>query len=303
MKSFKEVIEEVKTKEPFTVAVAAADDCEVLGAVHMAMELGFVKPILVGDSEKIQKLQKDIGMKECTIVSEPDAQKAAEKAVALVKDKQAQVLVKGMVNTSVYMRAILNRENGLRTGRLISLLAVYEMSCYHKLIFGTDSGINPAPTLEQKQEILYNALEAMQQMGIHNPKVALLAANEMVDPKISATADAAELVKRAENGAFPKAIIEGPMSFDVTFDAHAAEHKGIVSKVSGDPDLLLFPNIESGNMLGKSWLLFNNAKWAGIVLGASAPVVLGSRSDTPEIKLNSIALGCLAASQNLESKE
>ncbi len=297
MKSFKDLIEQVKSHDPFTIAVAAASDKEVLGAVKLAMDLGFVKPILVGDENKIHEIMDELQMKKekCQIIHEADAADAAAKAVSIVKKQEAQVLVKGMVNTSVYMRAILNRENGLRTGRLISLMAVYEMPCYHKLIFGTDSGINTAPNLEQKKDILTNALLAMESMGFQNPKVAVLAANEMVDPKIPATSDAAALVEMAKEGAFPSCIIEGPLSFDIAFDAHAAAHKGIESRVSGDPDLLVFPNIESGNMLGKSWLAFNQAQWAGIVLGASSPVVLGSRSDTPQIKLNSIALGCLAA--------
>ena len=297
MKNFKELIDKVKSQGPFTIAVAAADDKEVLGAVKLAMDLGFVNPVLVGDEVKIKEIISELNMDagKCQIVHDSDAASAAAKAVSIVKSGEAHVLVKGMVNTSVYMRAILNRDNGLRTGRLISLTAVYEMPCYHKLIFGTDSGINTAPNLEQKKDILTNALLAMESMGFQNPKVAVLAANEMVDPKIPATSDAAALVEMAKEGAFPPCIIEGPLSFDIAFDAHAAAHKGIESKVSGDPDLLVFPNIESGNMLGKSWLQFNQAKWAGIVLGASSPVVLGSRSDTPEIKLNSIALGCLAA--------
>lgn len=145
--------------------------------------------------------------------------------------------------------------------------------------------------------ILNNALETMERLGFSNPKTALLAANEMPDPKVPATADAAALVEMAVQGIFPPCIIEGPIAFDVAFSAEAAHHKGIESKIAGDPDLLLFPNIEAGNILGKSWLHFNHAKWAGIVLGASAPVILGSRSDTPEIKINSIALACLSAAK------
>lgn len=295
MKSFQELIERVKSKGPYTIAVAAADDKEVLGAVKLAVELGFVNPILTGDSKKIESIIQDLGMKDCRIVHQPEPEGAAKKAVELVKQGEAQVLVKGMVNTSVYMRAILDREKGLRAGGLLSLLAVYELPGYHKLIFGSDSGINTAPKLEQKKEILYNALTAMRSMGIERPRAALLAANEMVDERIPATADAAELMKLTKTGAFPPSIIEGPLSLDAAFDPHAAEHKGIDSQISGDVDFLLFPNIESGNVLGKSWLHFNKAKWAGIVLGALKPVVLGSRSDTPEIKLNSIAMGCLSA--------
>lgn len=185
----------------------------------------------------------------------------------------------------------------MRTGRLLSLLAVYELPQYHKLIYCTDSGINVAPDLAQKKVILTSALEAMKNLGFENPKTAMLTANEMVDPKVISTVDAGALVEMVEKGEVPSCIAEGPIAFDVAFDKHAAEHKGIDSKIAGDVDLLVFPNIEAGNIMGKSWLQFNGAKWAGIVLGAAAPVILGSRSDTPEIKINSIALACLAAAK------
>lgn len=203
--------------------------------------------------------------------------------------------MKGLVNTSVYLRAILNRENGLRSGRLLSLLAVYELPQYHKLLYCTDSGINVAPDLKQKKDIMTNALLSMKSIGIENPKTAILTANEMLDPKVQSTVDADALVKMVNNNEIPSCIAEGPIAFDVAFDEHAAKHKGIDSKIAGDVDLLVFPNIETGNVLGKSWLRFNNAKWAGIVLGATNPVILGSRSDTAEIKVNSIALACLAS--------
>ena len=140
-----------------------------------------------------------------------------------------------------------------------------------------------------------NALLSMSSIGIKNPKTAILTANEMVDPKVQSTMDAFELVKMVKEGEIPKCIAEGPIAFDVAFDEQAAKHKGIDSKISGDVDLLVFPNIEAGNALGKSWLRFNDAKWAGIVLGATNPIILGSRSDTAEIKVNSIALACLAS--------
>jgi len=214
-----------------------------------------------------------------------------------VKIGKADILMKGLVNTSIYMRGILNRENGLRTGRLISMLAVYEFEAYHKLIYCTDSGINNAPNLEEKKVILQNALDAMKGIGFNNPKVAALAANEMVSPSIQATVDADGLVEAVKRGEISPCLIEGPIAFDVAFSQYAAEHKGIISNISGDVDLLVFPNIETGNVLGKSWLHFNKAKWAGIVLGASRPIILGSRSDTADIKINSIALACLATNR------
>ncbi|SKC86363.1 bifunctional enoyl-CoA hydratase/phosphate acetyltransferase [Maledivibacter halophilus] len=297
LKSFDEAIEKVKKVGPYTLSVAGAEDEELLKAVKKAVDMGFIKPILVGNEGKIKEIIKKVKLDNCKVINSSTSEEAALEAVKLVKKGKAQVLMKGLVNTSVYMRAVLNRQHGLRTGRLISLMAVYELPGYHKLLYCTDSGINTAPNLKQKKDILINALKAMKRMGLNNPKVAALAANEMVDEKVQATVDAAELVKMRRNNEISKCIIEGPIAFDVAFDKNAAQHKGIDSQISGDVDLLLFPNIETGNVLGKSWLHFNKAKWVGIVLGASNPVILGSRSDTAEIKINSIALGCLASSQ------
>lgn len=299
MKNFSDVIEKVKSQNPYIISVAAAEDKELLKAVKAAADMGFVKPVLVGDEAKINDIISEIDLKPLKVVAADSPEDAAAKAVKLVKDGEAEVLMKGLINTSVYMRAILNKENGLRTGRLISLLAVYEMPGYHKLLFCTDSGINVAPDLKQKKDILNNSLIAMKGMGFESPKVAALTANEMVDPKVLSTVDAQGLVDAVANGETENCTIEGPIAFDVAFSKHNAEHKGIDSKIAGDVDMLVFPNIETGNALGKSWLHFNNAKWAGIVLGASAPVILGSRSDTQEIKINSIALGCLASGRDL----
>jgi phosphate butyryltransferase len=295
-KNFNDLVKEASRKKT-TICVAAAEDQAVLEAVKMATDFGMVESLLVGDSTKIKKIAEDIGLVDYDIIHCDSPEDSVAAAVKAIRDNKAHVLMKGLVNTSVYLRGILNRQQGLRTGRLLSLVAVYELPGYHKLIYATDSGVNVAPNLEQKKEILINTLTAMNAMGFENPKVAALTANENVDPKVSATVDAAGLVTMVEKGEIPPCVIEGPIAFDVAFSKEAAEHKGIDSKIAGDLDVLLFPNIETGNALGKSWLHFNNAKWAGIVLGATHPIILGSRSDTPEIKLNSIALGCLSANK------
>ena len=252
--------------------------------------------MLTGDRERIEELCGRIGLKPLEILQAGTEEEAVERAVRAVHDGSAQVLMKGLVNTSVYMRGILNREWGLRTGRLLSMMAVYEAPGYHKLLFCSDSGINVAPNLEQKKDILKNLLYAVRNMGIQNPKVAVLTANEMVDPKVVSTTDAAGLVEAVKNEeGFLPCIIEGPIAFDVAFDPKAAAHKKIDSRITGDVDLVIFPNIEAGNIMGKSWIHLCRSPWGGIVLGASNPVILGSRSDTAEIKLNSIALACLAA--------
>ncbi len=293
LKNFDDLLQQAKKLKKVKVSVAAAEDEAVLTAVKYASDLGFIDPIVVGDEEKIKSIASKIELKNYEVVNSTSAEESAKIAVKLVKENKAKVLMKGLVNTSVYLRAILNRENGLRSGRLLSLLAVYELPQYHKLLYCTDSGINVAPDLKQKKDIMTNALLSMKSIGIENPKTAILTANEMLDPKVQSTVDADALVKMVNNNEIPSCIAEGPIAFDVAFDEHAAKHKGIDSKIAGDVDLLVFPNIETGNVLGKSWLRFNNAKWAGIVLGATNPVILGSRSDTAEIKVNSIALACL----------
>lgn len=295
IRDFDDLLNQAKSIERVTVSVAAAEDEAVLKAVKYSVDLGFVKPILVGDKNKIDLIARNIGLTDYEVVNCKSPEESVKKAVELVKTNKAKVLMKGLVNTSTYLRGILDKENGLRTGRLLSLLAVYELPQYHKLLYCTDSGINVAPYLKQKKDIMTNALLSMSSMGIKNPKTAILTANEMVDPKVQSTMDAFELVKMVGEGEIPQCIAEGPIAFDVAFDEHAAKHKGIDSKIAGDVDLLVFPNIETGNVLGKSWLRFNDAKWAGIVLGATNPIILGSRSDTAEIKVNSIALACLAS--------
>jgi phosphate butyryltransferase len=298
LKNLNEAVERACSREPFIVSVAAATDRELLLAVKAAVDLGFIRPVLTGDPKTIDRLCGEIGLKPLEILPAPSDEEAVGVAVGAVRSGRAQVLMKGLVNTSVYMRGILNKEHGLRSGRLLSMMAVYEVPHYHKLLYCSDSGINVAPNLDQKKDILTNLLVATKAIGLDCPKVAVLTANEMVDPKIASTTDAASLVAAVQNGEIASGlpcVIEGPIAFDVAFDPHAAAHKNIASEITGDVDLVIFPNMEAGNILGKSWIHLCGSRWAGIVLGAAAPVILGSRADTPEIKLNSIALACLAA--------
>lgn len=293
IKDFNDLIEKAKSIEKSTVCIAGAEDRELLKAIKLGTDIGFIKSILVGNMEEIKGIVKEIGLKDYEIINAEGAEEAALVAVKIVKSGRAKILMKGLINTSIYMRAILNREFGLRTKRLLSLMAVYDIPSYHKLLYCTDSGVNVSPSLEQKKDILTNTLMAIGEMGLKMPKVAALTANEIVDPKIQATVDAGELVEMVKKGKIPQCIIEGPIAFDVAFSKSSAEHKGINSKIAGDVDVLMFSNMETGNVLGKSWLHFNNAKWAGIILGGTNPIILGSRSDTAEIKINSIALACL----------
>lgn len=294
MRTFEEVVNKLSGYPPLTLSVAVAQDEDVLRAVQQALELGIAKAILVGDESKIRLLMKKIGMEDTvSIVHEPDMTAAALKAVSLVSSGKAQVLMKGLVNSSDFLRAVLNAEVGLRTGRLLSHLAAFEVPGEDKLVFYTDGGMNIAPTLSEKKDILLNALLALQALGLQKPKVAVLTANEQVNAKMPATVDARDLVEISKQAGFPEAVVEGPIAFDVAVDPKAAKHKNIHSEVSGQVDLFLMPNIETGNAVGKVLLHYVKAKMAGLVLGATHPVVMTSRAETPEGKLNSIALAML----------
>jgi phosphate butyryltransferase len=294
-KTFEDVLEKVKGREPLTISVAVAQDKDVLEAIKLAEDAGLAKAILVGNKAEIVPMLEEINLAiDIPIVDEPDINQAALKAVSLVKRGEAQVLMKGMINSSDFLRAVLNGEEGLRTGRLLSHLAAFEVPGQEKLVFHSDGGMNIAPNLAQKKDILTNAILALNAMGIKKPYVAVLTANEKVNPKMPATIDAQELVIMWEQGAFPSSVVEGPIALDVAVSPEAAQHKGIESKISGKVDLFLMPNIETGNACGKTLLYYANAKMAGLVLGATNPIVLTSRAETAIGKLNSIALACLA---------
>lgn len=283
---------------PVPVSVAAADDRGVIRAVRIAVEMGMIRPILAGEEKKIRTLLDEEGVVgDFRVLDSPDAPSAALAAVERVRCGEAGVLVKGQVNTSDFMRAVLDRNVGLRTGKLVCGLAVFEIPGEKKLVFQADGGVNVAPGLTEKRQILLQSLEAMARFGIPCPKVAVLAANEQVNPKMPATTDAAELVRMSGEEGFPPCVIEGPVAMDVALDPEMARRKGLHSSVSGDVDLYIMPNIESGNIMGKLLVHYMKAKMAGIVLGVSAPVVLTSRGESPEGKVNSIALACLASKQ------
>jgi phosphate butyryltransferase len=294
--NFQEVLTRARNAGERVVSVAVAQDKDVLQALKLAQDAGLALPLLVGDAEAIRPLMAEVGLPASTpVVNEPDITKAALTAVSLVHSGEAQVLMKGLVNTSDFLRAVLNASVGLRTGRLLSHLAVFELPGEAKLAFYTDGGMNIAPTLSEKKDILVNAMLTLAALGIKKPNVAVLTANEQVSPKMPATVDAKALADMAAAGELPPGIVEGPIAYDVAVNPEAAKHKGLASKVAGKVDLFLMPNIETGNALGKALLHYGKAKMAGIVLGATNPIVLTSRAETPEGKLYSIALACLAA--------
>ncbi len=296
LQNFNEVLAWARRPGRMAISVAAAQDKDVLQAVKLAQDNGLARPLLVGDAAAIRPLMVEVGLPADTpVIDEKDMNKAALTAVSLVRKGEAQVVMKGLINTSDFLKAVLNAEVGLRTGRLLSHLAVFEAPGEPKLLFQTDGGMNIAPTLAEKKDILVNAMLAMRALGIEHPNVAVLTANEQVNPRMPATTDAQALVAMAEAGELPPGIVEGPIAFDVAMNPEAARHKGLTSRISGQVDLMLMPNIETGNALGKAILYYGKAKMAGIVLGATNPIVLTSRSETAEGKLYSIALACLAA--------
>lgn len=297
--NYSQILEKIKSRGPVVISVAVAQDKEVLAAIKLAQDAGIAQAILVGDAPLITLLLEEIGLAVDTqIIHEPDPLKAALQAVSLVRDGKAQVLMKGLINSSDFLRAVLNKEVGLRTGRQLSHLAAFQVPGQKKLIFVTDGGMNIAPTLLEKKNILTNAMLALHAMGITNPHVAVVAANEVVNSKMPVTVDGENLAQMSQNGELPAGIVEGPIALDVAISPEAAGHKGIESKISGTVDLILVPTIETGNILGKALIYYANGKMAGIVLGATHPIVMTSRAETPEGKLNSIALACLVHSGN-----
>ena len=296
--NFREVLAKARQRGRVTVSIAVAQDAEVLAAVKAAQDAGLIRPVLVGNVDLLKPMLSKVGLAlDIPLVHEADDSQAALTAVSLVKEGKADILMKGMVNSSIFLKAVLNSEVGLRTGRLLSHLAVFEIPGEEKLAFHTDGGMNIAPTMEEKKDILINALIALKAFGIDRPNVAILTANEMVNSKMPATFDAQTLVELNEKEHFTAGIVEGPIAMDVAASKQAADHKGIMSKIAGRVDLFVVPNIEAGNLVGKTLVYYAKAKNAGIVVGATHPIVMTSRSDTAEAKLNAIALACLAVSR------
>lgn len=294
---FEKLLEKAKTQKTMKLAVAAAQDEEVLMAVHEAYSMGIAEPILVGDGACIKDIaaRLKIDIKEFEIIDVPDLKEAARQAVSLVSSGRAQFVMKGILGTADLLKAVLDKEIGLRGKNLLSHVMVYKVPAYHKLIFLTDGGMNIAPSLEEKKQIIENAVLVCKALGLDQPKVAALTAVEKVNDKMQATVDAAKLKEMSDAGEFGNAIVDGPLSFDLAFSKEAAKHKGVESPVAGETDVLLVPAIEVGNGIGKCMTYFANSESAGVVMGAKAPIVLVSRADTHKAKLYSIALGSVVA--------
>lgn len=296
-KSFGELLEKAKNLSKKKVAVAVAQDEPVLEAVKEAKEAGIADAILVGNKEQIEEIAAKIGMdlSDYEVVDEKDVKKAALKAVELVSSKKADMLMKGLIDTASFLRSVLNKEVGLRTGKLMSHVAVFEVDKCDRLLFLTDVAFNTYPELKDKVAIINNAASVARACGIEMPRVAPVCAVEVVNPNMQPTLDAALLAKMSERKQIKGCIVDGPLSMDLALSHEAAEHKGVKGDVAGQADIILFPNIEAGNLVYKTLTYLSNSKNACCMVGTSAPVILTSRADSFETKVNSIALAALVA--------
>ena len=291
-----ELVQRAKERGRCTVAVAAAEDEDVLISLYHAMQEGFVAPLLIGDSEKIAASARHAGIStgEMEVLDNREgAAVSAQIAVAKVREGCAGMLMKGHVGTADLLKAVLDKEKGLNTGGLLSHVAFFETPYYHKVFGLTDAAMNIAPDLEGKRQILLNAVELCHRLGINNPKVAVAAAVEKVNPKMEATLHAVALKEMNRNGELPGCVVDGPFAIDIAFDRESALLKGIEGEVAGDVDLILSPDIEAGNMFYKALNFLGGAVSAAVVTGTSVPIVLTSRSDNDRSKLLSLALGAV----------
>lgn len=283
--------------EAIPTAVAHPCEATALSGALEAAKLGLIVPILVGPRDKITGTAESAGLdlRNVQIVDAEHSHASAAKAVELLRNAKAELLMKGSLHTDELMGAVVAREGGLRTSRRISHVFVMDVPTYHKLLVITDGAINIAPTLEDKVDICQNAIDLVVSLGLSRPKVAVLAAVETVTSKMSATLDAAALCKMAERGQIIGAILDGPLAFDNAISKRAAATKGIRSEVAGDPDILLAPDLEAGNILAKQLSFLANADSAGLVLGARVPIILTSRADSVRCRIASCAVAMLAA--------
>jgi len=295
LKTFDEVLRKAKDYGPKKMAVAAAQAEDVLRAVESARTEGLTDSILVGDKKEIIRIANEMGIDPANyeIINKTDKTEAARCAVKLVRDRKASILMKGMMGTARLLKAILDKEIGLRSDRLISHVYTLEIKNYDRLLTVTDGAMNINPDLKQKAQIIQNAIYYAHLLEIKKPKVAILAALELVNPDMPATIDAACLAKMSERDQIVGGVVDGPLAFDNAISKESALHKGINSPVSGEVDIVLVPNIESGNIFAKGLVYLAKAIPAGLLLGTKAPVVLTSRADSARAKLYSIALGVL----------
>jgi phosphate butyryltransferase len=297
IRTFSELLEAARAKGPKTVAVAAGHQSEIMLAGLDAEVAGLADVILVGDSAKIHQIaaQEGFDISQMDVMHCAQPREAAYQVMRLVSESRADIAMKGGLETSDFLRAALSKELGLRTGRLFTHVAAFEIPDFDRLIFISDAGVVVAPDLEQKVQIVQNAIDVAQTLGIRLPRVAVLAATEVVNPKVPTTLDAANLSKMADRRQITGGLVDGPLALDNAISPESARVKGIKSDVAGYADILITPDIEAGNVLAKAITYFAQGKMAGVVVGGRCPLILPSRSDTREAKLVSLALGVMLA--------
>lgn len=299
MKKFDEIFNSVKNNNIKTIAVAAAEDEPVLEALKEAILMGLANTILVGDKNKIEKIAEsiDFDISNIVVVDEINPKNAALEAVKLVRNNRAQIIMKGLLNSADFLKAVLNKEFGLRTGKILSHVSVFKVDKIDKLILMTDGGMIMDPSFEEKVMILENTVPVCQALEIEMPKAAVVCAVEVINPMMQPTMDAAALALMSQRGQIKNIIIDGPLALDNALSEESAKHKGIKSQVAGQADVLLMPSIECGNIMWKTLTYMGESENAGIVMGAAAPIVMTSRSDSKQTKLNSIALALLVGNK------
>ena len=295
--NFDQMLAEVRTHAKKSVAIAVAHDRTIIEAASEARRKDVAEPVLVGDKAKIEQIAAESGvpLDGIGIADEPDELRAVKLAVRMTSSGETDMVMKGHIHTDDFLRGVLDKEIGLRTGYLMSHVSLLEVKHLNKLIFVTDAAMNIQPNLEEKAQIILNSVQLANIFGVSHPKVAVLTAIELVNPKMPSTLDAAALGKMGDRGQFSAGIVDGPFALDDAISALAAKHKHIDGPVAGTADILLVPNIEAGNILGKAFVYFGQGRIAGVLMGASAPVVLTSRADTAEAKFLSIAAGVFIA--------
>lgn len=305
MKSLREVKDRLIEMKNRKIAVAVAEDQPVLEAVKEAIDMGIAEAVLCGDEGRIRAIAEDIELdiRKVTVINEPDANKAAMAAVKLVHDGEAQLVMKGLIGTTDFLRAVLNKECGLRTGKILSHVAVFDSVKMDRLILMTDAAMIMYPTLEEKVAMINNSIPVCEALEINDPKAAAVCAVEVINPSMQPTIDAGSLAIMSQRGQFKGITVDGPLGLDNALNMDAAHHKGIKSSVAGQADVLLMPNIECGNIMWKTLVYMARCEIAGVLMGAASPVVITSRSDAPETKLNSIALALLIAGKEQEDRE
>jgi len=294
---YEKILERCQDLEPVPTSVAyPCDETSLAGAMDAAAQ-GLITPILVGPAATIREVAaaKGIDLGGAAIEDVPDSHRAAARAVALVREGKAELVMKGSLHSDEILAAVISKETGLRTGRRLSHAFLMDVPTYHKVLIVTDGAINIAPTLEDKVHIVQNAIDLARSFGVERPKVAILAAVESVNSKMPATLDAAALCKMADRGQIKGGVLDGPLAFDNAISREAADIKKIKSEVAGDPDILVAPDLEAGNMLAKQLSFLANADSAGLVLGAKVPVILTSRADSLRARIASCAVAVLVA--------